>query len=56
MSAQTCPFCGAELKTEVLGGLCPKCVLKEVMGSPEGEGLQPEDRGRRPEVKANLQS
>jgi tRNA A-37 threonylcarbamoyl transferase component Bud32 len=32
---QKCPFCGAELKPEILGGLCPKCVLKKTM---RGEG------------------
>lgn len=30
MPARTCPFCGAELKTEILNGLCPKCVLKQI--------------------------
>ena len=29
MAVRTCPFCGGELKAEILGGLCPQCVLKQ---------------------------
>jgi len=29
MSSRTCPFCGAELKAEIFGGLCPRCVLHQ---------------------------
>jgi eukaryotic-like serine/threonine-protein kinase len=42
MPARTCPFCGAELNAGVLGGLCPKCVLKNVVVDPEGRGHKPE--------------
>ena len=31
MEERTCPTCGAELKAEVLGGLCPQCELHTVM-------------------------
>lgn len=31
MDARTCPFCGAELRAGVLGGLCPRCVLKRTL-------------------------
>ena len=44
MAAQTGPFCGAELKAEVLGGLCSKCVLHKVMAEPEGSGHTPDEQ------------
>ena len=46
MAARTCPFCGAELKAEVLAGLCPKCVLHKVMAEPEAGGQEAEVRGQ----------
>lgn len=36
MEKRACPNCGAKLKTEILGGLCPQCVLNKVMAEPEG--------------------
>lgn len=36
MSAQRCPNCGAGLKAEILGDLCPQCGLGKVMAEPDG--------------------
>ena len=35
MEARTCPFCGAELRADVMRGLCPKCVLKGATAEEE---------------------
>lgn len=50
MATRTCPLCGAELKAEVLEGLCPKCLLHKVMAEPEGERPKTKDEGQRAEV------
>ena len=34
MSERFCPICHAELDPEVLGGLCPACVLNKVLAEP----------------------
>ncbi len=31
MAAQKCPICGAEIPGDIIGVLCPRCVLKEAM-------------------------
>jgi eukaryotic-like serine/threonine-protein kinase len=51
MAAATCPFCGAELKAEVLGGLCPKCVLGRAMVEPEIDLETSEGGGRRSDAR-----
>jgi tRNA A-37 threonylcarbamoyl transferase component Bud32 len=33
IDARTCPECGAKLPGDLLGGLCPKCVVKIALGS-----------------------
>jgi WD40 repeat protein/tRNA A-37 threonylcarbamoyl transferase component Bud32 len=35
MSSRTCPFCGAAVKAEVLGGLCPRCVFGQLVVGEE---------------------
>ena len=50
MPAQKCPNCGAELKAEILGGLCPQCVLSKVLAEPEEAGPMSED-GKKPPVQ-----
>src|SRR5512137_1320829 len=32
MEPRMCPFCGGELKPGLLGGLCPRCTLKQAIG------------------------
>src|SRR5256885_12359577 len=36
-TTQTCPKCGAELPTHLLGGLCPKCVVRFSFGEAAGD-------------------
>ncbi len=31
MLVRTCQTCGAELKAEILGGLCPSCALQKAV-------------------------
>jgi len=50
MPARICPSCGAELRAEVLGGLCPQCVLNKVMAEPEAGGQAPAVSGQRSAV------
>ena len=45
MAARICPFCGGELKAEVLGGLCPRCVLKQTAAS-EASAPEPHQADR----------
>ena len=33
MEPRTCPFCGGELKPGLLGGLCPRCTLKQTIAN-----------------------
>ncbi len=38
MAAQKCPICGAEIPGDIVGVLCPRCVLKEAIAEECGVG------------------
>ena len=45
MAEAKCPICGGDLAKELLEGLCPRCVLDEVMKAdqtPPGHEGQPD--------------
>jgi eukaryotic-like serine/threonine-protein kinase len=42
MDPRTCPFCGGELKPGLVGGLCPRCVLKQTLPADSAPSLPAE--------------
>jgi WD40 repeat protein len=51
MATPTCPSCGAALQAEVLGGLCPRCVLQKALAEPEDAAGESEVESAKSELR-----